>query len=264
MAAPSFRFPFFDRRPARALSRQRTRRQHGCGSRLRARGHEVADRDAIDRRRLDGFFPLRGIGRRKGRTLRPRTTDRIQRHARRRLVHGRQRIGLHNPRPDRHGRPMGPLRVVHVQERRFPKQCSSARNGIRALNGLKLPNTLKTLLVGKPRDPMDPRIFHHVSLIAFLAWVGLGADGLSSSAYGPEAIFRALGDHTYLAVFLTLMVAGTVFVISFAYSLLIEHFPGGGGGYLVATKLLGPRLGVVSGCALIVDYVLTITVSVAT
>ena len=60
------------------------------------------------------------------------------------------------------------------------------------------------------------------------------------------------------------MTAGTVFVISYAYSLLIEHFPGGGGGYLVATKLLGPRVGVVSGCALIVDYVLTITVSVAT
>src|SRR5215471_15793624 len=127
-----------------------------------------------------------------------------------------------------------------------------------------MPPTLKQILVGKPRDPTDPRVFHHVSLIAFLAWVGLGADGLSSSAYGPEEAFKALGSHMYLAVFLTLMVAATVFIISFAYSLLIEHFPGGGGGYLVATKLLGPRLGVVSGCALIVDYVLTITVSVAT
>lgn len=111
---------------------------------------------------------------------------------------------------------------------------------------------------------MDPRVFHQLSLVAFLAWVGLGADGLSSSAYGPEAAFKALGNHMYLAVFLTVMTAGTVFVISYAYSLLIEHFPGGGGGYLVATKLLGPRVGVVSGCALIVDYVLTITVSVAT
>ncbi|HKD17316.1 MAG TPA: APC family permease [Thermoanaerobaculia bacterium] len=127
-----------------------------------------------------------------------------------------------------------------------------------------MPNTLKTVLVGKARDPLDPRIFHHVSLVAFLAWVGLGADGLSSSAYGPEEAYKALGSHVYLAVFLTLMTAATVFVISFAYSLLIEHFPGGGGGYLVATKLLGPRFGVVSGCALIVDYILTITVSVAT
>jgi hypothetical protein len=124
--------------------------------------------------------------------------------------------------------------------------------------------TLRNLVIGKPRDPTDPRVFHHLSLVAFLAWVGLGADGLSSSAYGPEEAFKALGQHTYLAVFLCLMVAATVFVISFAYSLLIEHFPGGGGGYLVATKLLGPRFGVVSGCALIVDYVLTITVSVAT
>ena len=123
---------------------------------------------------------------------------------------------------------------------------------------------LRNIVVGKPRDPLDARVFHRVSLVAFLAWVGLGADGLSSSAYGPEAAFKALGEHAYLAVFLTLMTAGTVFVISYAYSLLIEHFPGGGGGYLVATKLLGPRLGVVSGCALIVDYVLTITVSVAT
>jgi amino acid transporter len=129
----------------------------------------------------------------------------------------------------------------------------------RSLSGI-----LRNVVIGKPRDPTDPRIFHQVSLVAFLAWVGLGADGLSSSAYGPAAAFEALGQHTYLAVFLTLMVAATVFVISFAYSLLIEHFPGGGGGYLVATKLLGPRLGVVSGCALIVDYVLTITVSVAT
>ena len=110
---------------------------------------------------------------------------------------------------------------------------------------------------------MDPRIFHHVTLVAFLAWVGLGADGLSSSAYGPEEAFKALGQHAYLAVLLALMIAGTVLVISACYSKVIELFPGGGGGYLVATKLLGPRFGVVSGCALIVDYVLTISTSAA-
>jgi amino acid transporter len=126
-----------------------------------------------------------------------------------------------------------------------------------------LPNTLKTILVGKARDPMDPRIFHHVTLVAFLAWVGLGADGLSSSAYGPEAAFKALGQHAYLAVALAFMTAVTVLLISLAYSKMIELFPGGGGGYLVATKLLGPRAGVVSGCALIVDYILTISISVA-
>ena len=126
-----------------------------------------------------------------------------------------------------------------------------------------MPNTIKTILVGKARDPMDPRVFHSVTLAAFLAWVGLGADGLSSSAYGPEEAFKALGSHAYLSVFLALMIAATVLIISACYSKVIELFPGGGGGYLVATKLLGPRFGVVSGCALIFDYVLTISTSVA-
>jgi len=122
---------------------------------------------------------------------------------------------------------------------------------------------LRHLVFGKPRDIHDPHVFHNVSLIAFLAWVGLGADGLSSSAYGPDEAFRALGTHTHLSPLLTLMTAVTIFIISVAYSNLIEHFPGGGGGYLVATKLLGEKAGVVSGCALLVDYVLTISVSVA-
>src|SRR6266568_811163 len=122
---------------------------------------------------------------------------------------------------------------------------------------------LKRLMFGAPRNLRDPRTYHHISLIAFLAWVGLGADGLSSSAYGPEESFKALGRHQFLAVGLALAIAFTVFVISYAYSRIIEHFPFGGGGYVVATKLLGPRFGVVSGSALLVDYVLTVSVSIA-
>src|SRR6185503_9152786 len=99
--------------------------------------------------------------------------------------------------------------------------------------------------------------------IPFLAWVGLGADGLSSSAYGPEEAFRQLGTHGYLSLALALAMITTIFVISTAYSRIIEEFPHGGGGYLVATKLLGERVGVVSGSALLIDYVLTITVSIA-
>ena len=126
-----------------------------------------------------------------------------------------------------------------------------------------LGSRLKKLIFGSARNLHDPSVAHHLSLMAFLAWVGLGADGLSSSAYGPEEAFRTLGEHTYLAVFLVLATAATVFIISYAYSRIIEHFPSGGGGYVVATELLGKPAGVVSGCALIVDYVLTITVSIA-
>src|SRR5438445_539454 len=121
----------------------------------------------------------------------------------------------------------------------------------------------KRALLGGPKDIQDPQLFQHISLAAFFAWVGLGADGLSSSAYGPEEAFKNLGDHQYLAVFLALATGITVLVISAAYTKIIEHFPLGGGGYAVASRLLGPRAGVVSGSALLIDYVLTTTTSVA-
>src|SRR5437763_9194313 len=122
---------------------------------------------------------------------------------------------------------------------------------------------IKRLLFGPPKDIKDPHAFHKLSLVALLAWVGLGADGLSSSAYGPDEAYRALGEHTGLAFFLAVATAVTVLVISYGYSRIIEQFPSGGGGYVVASKLLDPRVGVVSGAALLVDYVLTITISVA-
>ena len=57
---------------------------------------------------------------------------------------------------------------------------------------LKYASKTKQLLLGKARDLHDPHIFHKLSLVAFFAWVGLGADGLSSSCYGPEEAFLAL------------------------------------------------------------------------
>jgi amino acid transporter len=122
---------------------------------------------------------------------------------------------------------------------------------------------VRRLVVGRPRDLAESGLFHRLALIPFLAWVGLGADGLSSSSYGPEEAFRALGDYPFLAVALALLMATTVLLISAAYARIIEEFPTGGGGYVVATKLLGPKAGLTSGSALLVDYVLTITTSIA-
>jgi amino acid permease len=122
---------------------------------------------------------------------------------------------------------------------------------------------LRDLLLGGRKNLFDPRIHQHLALIAFFAWVGLGSDGLSSSCYGPEEIFRQLGAHQHLALYLVAAVVVTVFLISSSYGHIIEQFPSGGGGYLVATKLLGDGPGVVSGCALVVDYILTIAISVA-
>jgi len=121
----------------------------------------------------------------------------------------------------------------------------------------------KELVIGRGKNVRDPRIFHKISLIAFFAWVGLGADGLSSSNYGPQEAFLSLGDHRHLALYLALMTAITVITISASYSQIIELFPTGGGGYVVSTKLLGPMFGLVSGCALVVDYMLTISISIS-
>jgi amino acid transporter len=121
----------------------------------------------------------------------------------------------------------------------------------------------KNLVIGRARNISEAGLSDQTTLIALLAWVGLGADGLSSSCYGPETAFLALGSHTYLSLFVALASILTIVVICASYSQIIEAFPSGGGGYLVASKLLSPTVGVVSGCALLGDYVLTIAISVA-
>ncbi len=122
---------------------------------------------------------------------------------------------------------------------------------------------IKLFFIGEARNPLDQSVFHNISLIAFFAWVGLGADGLSSSCYGPSEAFMALTRHPYLAILVALLTTITIIIISESYNQIIEQFPTGGGGYMVATQLLSPRLGMISGCALLIDYVLTITLSIA-
>lgn len=149
---------------------------------------------------------------------------------------------------------------THLTE---PVKEVDADKAIEPVDEPGIQETVKTLLVGKPLDLADHSIHHHISLIAFLAWVGLGADGLSSSCYGPSEAFEHLKGHTYLALFLALATVFTVVIISACYSYIIEAFPSGGGGYLVASKMLGRQVGALSGCALVVDYILTVTVSIA-
>jgi amino acid transporter len=123
---------------------------------------------------------------------------------------------------------------------------------------------VEEVVLGKTLDPMNKDVFHKITLVAFLAWVGLGADGLSSAAYGPPEAYKALGaSYHHISLFLALATAVTVFIISASYNQIIEYFPNGGGGYVVASKLLSPVAGVFSGCALLVDYILDISISIA-
>ena len=61
---------------------------------------------------------------------------------------------------------------------------------------------LRDWVIGAPLDPLSQSTRQHIALAAFIAWVGLGADGLSSSAYGPEEAFKALGAHTHLGLYM--------------------------------------------------------------
>src|SRR3954466_1105711 len=112
----------------------------------------------------------------------------------------------------------------------MPPRCRPGGEAIR----LGRMQNLASRLFGRARDLRDPKVFHQMSLVAFLAWVGLGADGLSSSAYGPAAAVHALRhwegdrfipDHVYLGVFIAAATAATVFIISWSYRRIIEEFP---------------------------------------
>ena len=104
---------------------------------------------------------------------------------------------------------------------------------------------LKNIFIGQSRDIYDNTTFHKISLVAVLAWIGLGSDGISSSCYGPEEAFRNLAGHPALAIFVGLATAFTIFIISSSYMQIIQLFPHGGGGYIVAEgspETIAPRL----------------------
>src|SRR6185437_14120165 len=113
-----------------------------------------------------------------------------------------------------------------------PPQNAQARADVAAWGAyVKQVARWRESLLGKPLDPFGGDTRKHVALVAFLAWIGLGADGLSSACYGPEEAFLALSPHTPLSLYLAAMTACTVFIIAVAYNQVIELFPSGGGGY---------------------------------
>ena len=114
---------------------------------------------------------------------------------------------------------------------------------------MPLGKRIKQLLIGNPLNPFNPQILRHVSLVAFLAWVGLGADGFHHLVMVLKKLIYALGAHTHFALYIAIATAITVFVISLGYNQVIELFPSGGGGYKVASQLLGPHIGLDFWCS---------------
>ncbi|MCX4422324.1 APC family permease [Streptomyces mirabilis] len=106
---------------------------------------------------------------------------------------------------------------------------------------------------------------HHLTSVEGLA--ALSLDALSSVAYGPEAIVLVLiaaGTGALSATLpVTLVIAGLLAVLVVSYGQVIAVHPDGGGAYAVGKKDLGPTVSLLAAASLVVDYVLTVTVSLA-
>lgn len=122
---------------------------------------------------------------------------------------------------------------------------------------------LKRLLIGKPLKTTDEG---GQALTKFKALALLSSDALSSVAYGTEQILTVLFALSAAATWYTLPAVAIVLVLLFAitmsYRQIIHAYPSGGGAYVVATKNWGTGTGLIAGGSLLVDYMLTVAVSV--
>src|SRR5712671_6718199 len=123
---------------------------------------------------------------------------------------------------------------------------------------------LKRLIVGAPMPLAQAR---HERLSKTVALAVFSSDAMSSVAYATEEILLILvlagTAAAHLTVPIALAIAGLLVVVSISYQQTIHAYPSGGGSYIVARENLGSVPGLVAAAALLVDYVLTVSVSVA-
>lgn len=123
---------------------------------------------------------------------------------------------------------------------------------------------IKRILVG---DPLSTEQLHHERIPKWKALAVLSSDALSSVAYATEEVLIPLSIFATSAVAwsmpIAVCIAFLLFVVTMSYRQTIDAYPGGGGAYTVARENLGVNAGLVAGAALLIDYVLTVAVSVS-
>jgi amino acid transporter len=124
--------------------------------------------------------------------------------------------------------------------------------------------SLKQLLLGKP---IPSHLAHHERLSKTTGLAILSSDALSSVAYATEAVLATLvlagPEALRVATPIGASIAVLLLVVAFSYRQTIHAYPGGGGAYIVAKENLGVTPGLVAAGALLIDYVLTVAVSIS-
>jgi amino acid transporter len=125
-------------------------------------------------------------------------------------------------------------------------------------------STIKRLLIGRP---LKSAALGEQKLNKKKALAILSSDALSSVAYGPEQILLVLVTVSTLAFWYSLPIAvGVLFLLTaliLSYRQIIFAYPHGGGAYVVSKENLGINYGLIAGGSLLVDYILTVAVSVS-
>ena len=124
--------------------------------------------------------------------------------------------------------------------------------------------SLRRLLIGSPlptHEDSHQTVSKKVGLAVF------ASDALSSTAYATEAILEVLAFAGLAALWVSVPISGAIvlllIVVTISYEQTIHAYPGGGGAYIVARDNLGETQAQTAGAALLMDYILTVSVSVS-
>src|SRR5262249_51246857 len=111
------------------------------------------------------------------------------------------------------------------------------------------------------------RLAHHERLSKFTGLAVLSSDALSSVAYATEEIVRVLilagAGALWLATPIGIVICGLLLVVALSYRQTIHAYPSGGAASIVAKDNIDTTAGLIAGASLLLDYVLTVAVSVA-
>src|SRR5205809_122006 len=124
--------------------------------------------------------------------------------------------------------------------------------------------SLKRILLGKP---IPSHLAHHERLSRVTGLAVLSSDALSSVAYATDFVLVTLvaagSAATGYVIPISIVIASLLAIVAFSYRQTIHAYPTGGGAYIVAKENIGATAGLVAAASLLVDYTLTVSVSIS-